>query len=259
MGNYSPSPSAAAASGQASGQIPRPMVFHAMPFDGPQAAYLGPRKTTDSPQATFNYGDGTYVMLFHYTKDGKAAERGCNTSSAGHVEDKKEPTKNEPIPGTDASESVAPTDDAYTVVSPDPPAVDNGYINSTLIAKELGLTGFTLSPGTNNNTFHNNDDAKKSADSHVSSNASAAAAAKKEKATMAIRGYPLLKGKTTVEVTGVGAGSGVWYCKTVVQQWHVQHGYVTDLQLTRGEGGGGDKGGNNQAAAGSAPPGGLPK
>ena len=77
---------------------------------------------------------------------------------------------------------------------------------------------------------------------------------------MAVRGYPLLKAKATIEVTGVGAGSGVWYCKTVVQQWHVQHGYVTDLKLTKGKGvSGGGKSGNNQATGGSAPAGGLPK
>jgi hypothetical protein len=57
---------------------------------------------------------------------------------------------------------------------------------------------------------------------------------------MTLRGYPRLKAKATVEVTGVGAGSGKWYCKTVVQEWSVEHGYISNAQLLRGgEGGGG--------------------
>ena len=38
--------------------------------------YIGCRKIDDSPQATFNYGDGKWVMEFKYQKDGKATERG---------------------------------------------------------------------------------------------------------------------------------------------------------------------------------------
>ena len=75
-------------------------------------------------------------------------------------------------------------------------------------------------------------------------NAAASAQAGKETATMMLRGYPLLKAKATVEVTGVGKGSGVWYCKTVVQEWSVEHGYTTNASMTKGKGGDGASGGN---------------
>ena len=70
--------------------IKNSMIITALPFEGKNVAYLGPRKFDDPPQATFNYGDGTYVIQFHYTKDGKAAERGGNSSSKTIPEDKKE-------------------------------------------------------------------------------------------------------------------------------------------------------------------------
>lgn len=89
------------------------------------------------------------------------------------------------------------------------------------------------------------DGTKKSADAAAQKNALAAAAAGKEQASIVLRGYPMLKAKTTLEITGVGKGSGVWYCKRVVQQWTVDHGYITNAVLTRGEGGGGG-GSNNQ-------------
>jgi phage protein D len=73
-------------------------------------------------------------------------------------------------------------------------------------------------------------------------NAAASAQAGKETATMMLRGYPLLKAKATVEITGVGKGSGVWYCKTVVQEWSVDHGYTTNVSMTKGKGGGGSSG-----------------
>lgn len=77
-------------------------------------------------------------------------------------------------------------------------------------------------------------------------NASASANSGKETASIVLRGYPLLKAKTTLEITGVGKGSGVWYCKTVVQQWNIAHGYLTVAQLIRGnsdESGSGSAGG----------------
>lgn len=83
------------------------------------------------------------------------------------------------------------------------------------------------------------DGTKKSADAAAQKNALAAAAAGKEQASIVLRGYPMLKAKTTLEITGVGKGSGVWYCKRVVQQWTVDHGYITNAVLTKGEGGGG--------------------
>jgi phage protein D len=89
------------------------------------------------------------------------------------------------------------------------------------------------------------DGTKKSADAAAQKNALAAAAAGKEQASIVLRGYPMLKAKTTLEITGVGKGSGVWYCKRVVQQWSVDHGYITNAVLTRGEGGGGGGSGGN--------------
>ena len=68
--------------------IKNSMIITALPFEGKNVAYLGPRKFDDPPQATFNYGDGTYVIQFHYTKDGKAAERGGKSSSSTLPEDK---------------------------------------------------------------------------------------------------------------------------------------------------------------------------
>jgi phage protein D len=82
-------------------------------------------------------------------------------------------------------------------------------------------------------------------------NAAASAQAGKETASMMLRGYPLLKAKATVEVTGVGKGSGVWYCKTVIQEWNVEHGYITNVSMTKGSGGGGG-GGNNDAHGGES-------
>ena len=71
----------------------RPMIFTALPFEGKKVAYLGPRKVDDPPQATFHYGDGSYVIQFHYTQDGKAAERGGQSSSNTIPEDKKDKQK----------------------------------------------------------------------------------------------------------------------------------------------------------------------
>ena len=86
------------------------------------------------------------------------------------------------------------------------------------------------------------DGTKKSADAAAIKNALAAAGPGKEQASLILRGYPMLKAKTTLEITGVGKGSGIWYCKRVVQHWTVENGYVTQAVLTKGEGGGG---GNN--------------
>jgi hypothetical protein len=95
---------------------------------------------------------------------------------------------------------------------------------------------------------HNDHTPEKAADAQALGNAGKAAGNCKETAVLVLRGYPLLKAKTTVEVTGVGKGSGVWYCKTVVQQWHVEHGYLTNAQLMKGKGGGG--GGQGGGGAG---------
>jgi len=95
------------------------------------------------------------------------------------------------------------------------------------------------------------DGTKKSADAAAQKNALAAAAAGEEQASLVLRGYPMLKAKTTLEITGVGRGSGVWYCKRVVQQWTVDYGYITNAILTRGESNG--EGGNSQGGEGSTP------
>ena len=97
---------------------------------------------------------------------------------------------------------------------------------------------FMNSVGLANATF-NRDHKPNSADDNRLKNATAEAKSKEETAVIILRGYPLLKGKSCIEVTGVGKGSGKWYCKTVVQSWHVDHGYMTRAQLTKGKGGGG--------------------
>jgi hypothetical protein len=108
-------------------------------------------------------------------------------------------------------------------------------VNPKAIANALGIQA----TGDFDRTFHNDKkDSPLSAENNALKNASGAAAATKETATLVLRGYPLLKAKTTLEITGVGAGAGIWYCKTVIQQWHVEHGYLTNAQLIKGEGGG---------------------
>jgi hypothetical protein len=98
--------------------------------------------------------------------------------------------------------------------------------------------------GQNNKTF-NNDGTPASADANRNANAQADAKSKEETASITLRGYPLLKGKSCIEVTGVGKGSGKWYCKTVIQTWSVEHGYYTKAQLTKGKGGTGGGAGEN--------------
>ena len=97
-----------------------------------------------------------------------------------------------------------------------------------------------ITPRGQANVSAHEDDKANSAKANKAANALKAAAAGKETATMTLRGYPRLKAKATVEVTGVGAGSGMWYCKTVVQEWSVMHGYISNAQLTRGGGDGGN-------------------
>lgn len=64
------------------------MILHAKIFDKGKV-YLGPRKDDAAPSATFHYGDGSYVIQFHYTKSDKAAEKGGKTGSSTQAEDKK--------------------------------------------------------------------------------------------------------------------------------------------------------------------------
>lgn len=58
----------------------------------PNTVYVGPRKLDDSPQATFNYGDGKYVIKFLYKKDDKKGERGQKAGEKEATEDKEQPT-----------------------------------------------------------------------------------------------------------------------------------------------------------------------
>ena len=117
---------------------------------------------------------------------------------------------------------------------------------------DVSNTVLTQTTGVFNLTFHKDDDPIKSADANALKNASSAANAGTETASLVLRGYPLLKAKTTIEITGVGKGSGIWYCKTVVQQWHVDHGYITNVQLIKGKGGGNSGGGSGGSSSGDS-------
>jgi hypothetical protein len=81
------------------GMFKKPIIFTADIWKK-DTAYLGPRKIDDSPQATFNYGDGKYVIQFHYSKDDKAAERGGETSCQSKADDKKDTIKDGYKPST---------------------------------------------------------------------------------------------------------------------------------------------------------------
>lgn len=116
-------------------------------------------------------------------------------------------------------------------------------------------TVLTQTTGILNLTFYDDTKDGPPADDSAMRNASGAANTGKETATLTLRGYPLLKAKTTLEITGVGKGSGIWYCKTVVQQWHVEHGYLTNVQLTKGSGGGSSNGLGGSSEQVAAPPG----
>lgn len=102
---------------------------------------------------------------------------------------------------------------------------------------------FMNNEGLANKTF-NNDGGPKSADANRIKNGQADEASKKETAQILLRGYPKLRGKTCIEVTGVGKGSGKWYCKTVIHTWSTESGYITQASLTKGKGGSNSPGGN---------------
>lgn len=86
------------------------------------------------------------------------------------------------------------------------------------------------------NATYNNDGGPESADSNRIKNGQADEASKEETATILLRGYPSLRGKTCIEIVGVGKGSGKWYCKTVIHTWSVENGYITQASLIRGKG-----------------------
>lgn len=97
--------------------------------------------------------------------------------------------------------------------------------------------GYCAPMGLAEATHRNEDDPKKSATQHHMNNACAETGSTKEQAKILLIGVPLLKAKTCIEVTGVGKGSGKWYCKKVIQEWSMEQGYHTQALLTRGEGG----------------------
>ena len=53
-----------------------------------------PRQVDAAPQATFNYGDGTYLIKFSYKQDAKAAERAGAPKSSTNPQDKTDKNKN---------------------------------------------------------------------------------------------------------------------------------------------------------------------
>lgn len=100
------------------------------------------------------------------------------------------------------------------------------------------------------NQTHHNDAKKDSADKNKLANATANAAASNETATIFLRGFPRLKAKIVIEVTGVGKGSGKWYVSESQQSWHVDKGYTSAAKLTKGGMGGESAGqGNNTGGA----------
>ena len=63
-------------------------------------------------------------------------------------------------------------------------------------------------------------------------------------AKLELKGYPLLKAKTTVEIQGVGpAASGTYYVKKVTHTWKQGENYKTVAELSRGGTGGKGVGG----------------
>jgi hypothetical protein len=69
-------------------------------YKSPTAVKVEKRQVDAAPQATFHYGDGTYVMLFAYKKDSKAATRGGNTQTANNPSDQNKPEAKKTSPPT---------------------------------------------------------------------------------------------------------------------------------------------------------------
>ena len=101
-----------------------------------------------------------------------------------------------------------------------------------------GPQGYHASTGLADSTHRNEDNEEKSPTKHAVANANNEAGSNKETAQIILKGVPILKAKTCIEVTGVGKGSGKWYCKKVIQMWDMHKGYLTQAVLTRGKGGG---------------------
>lgn len=58
-----------------------PTVAYAVIDAKKPTVYVGPRKVDQSPSHTFYYGDGKYLITFHYTKNDKASVRGTGAAS----------------------------------------------------------------------------------------------------------------------------------------------------------------------------------
>jgi hypothetical protein len=72
------------------------IIAYADIHGGDKKVKVEKRKLDAAPQATFNYGDGKYLMLFSYKKDGKAAERAGKQQAKNAPDDSKDEQKKLP-------------------------------------------------------------------------------------------------------------------------------------------------------------------
>ena len=70
-----------------------PMKASADIYASTPTVKVGPRKLDAAPQATFNYGDGKWLMVFRYKKDGKATEKGGKQQGQGVSTDSNKKTE----------------------------------------------------------------------------------------------------------------------------------------------------------------------
>lgn len=98
------------------------------------------------------------------------------------------------------------------------------------------------------------DNTKNAADKNKLANATANTKSHKETAVMHLRGYPQLKAKITINVAGVGAGSGKWYVKEAIQEWFIDKGYYSQGMLIRGRGSNGKPPGSGNDKPVDKPP-----
>lgn len=78
--------------------------------------YFGPRKDDAEPSATFTYGDGSYIVKFHYVKNNKASLRGSAKSETSQHDNKGEKKKVDVEPKVDPGSTTDPN--ANTEVNP---------------------------------------------------------------------------------------------------------------------------------------------
>jgi len=77
------------------------VIGYADIYKSPTAVKVEKRQVDAAPQAIFHYGDGTYVILFSYKKDSKAAQRGGNTQTANNPSDRNKPGEVKTSPPTE--------------------------------------------------------------------------------------------------------------------------------------------------------------